>query len=270
MQIPLKWIYYLNNFVFNNRPNILYQGWLYKKSDRKRRQWKKRWVVIEDYTKAITYYEDEARSSFRHCIALQDIVDDGIDINHKMHKTYKHGFTLTTLERSYTFASTKQEEMEKWVELIKKARLEVLEEIAEEEKMAKTDERSRTSDYSDLDTKDSDDTDSDSGVGLPAEPSFGKIKPAITDLTDIIAPSYDMPSPVASIDYSDHSVEEKINILNNDMSMDHRGFHQYSQSEFQLPSNDLTFDFDPGTNWNGLRIMICCIRDTYLHGRIER
>lgn len=236
----LKWIYYLNNYVFNNKAKILYQGWLYKKSERKRRQWKKRWVVIENYTKAITYYEDETRSSFRHYIALQDIVDDGIDINNKIHKSYKHGFIMTTLERNYTFATTKQEEMEEWVRLIKKGRIEVLEEIAEEEKNAENDDHSGISDYSDY-SKDSDDTDSDLVTDGITEPSFGKKKPTITALTDIMGHKY---SGSPSVDYRDHSVEEKVTRLddNDDIPQRKRG-HVYSQSDLQ--SNEIGFNFDP-------------------------
>ena len=236
----LKWILYLNNFVFNNKAKILYQGWLYKKSERKRRQWKKRWIVIEDYTKAITYYEDDTRSSFRHYIALQDIVDDGIDINNKIHKSYKHGFTMTTLERNYTFATQNKQEMEQWVSLIKKGRIEVLQEIEEEEKNNDGDQ-SATTDYSDFDSKDSDDTDSDLNDTTISAPSFGKKKLTIAALTDIIQRNN---SGTPSVEYYDQSVEEKMEHAI--ITPAQRQKHQYSQSDLMSAGpNDMAFDFDP-------------------------
>ena len=72
--------------IFNNKASIIFQGWLYKRSERKKRQWKKRWIIIEDYLKQIIYFEDDTRMQFRHTIPLKDIVDDINIVNE--HKRY--------------------------------------------------------------------------------------------------------------------------------------------------------------------------------------
>eukprot|EP01084_Bolivina_argentea_P010658 19863_1 len=181
----LKWILYLNKFVFDNRASILYQGWLWKKSERKRRQWKKRWIVIENYTKAITYYEDQTRSNFRHFIALADIVDD-INIVHP-HKTYQYGFTMTTLERNYTFGSTDKIEINKWLEIIAAGRIEVLAEIEEDEKHSSEQSISPSLDeYNEQGDSDSSDDDSDSDSSDSRQHIFGKKKLTIAGLTDLV------------------------------------------------------------------------------------
>ena len=85
----LKWILYLDKLIFNEKCNILYQGWVYKRSERKKRQWKKRWFIIEDTKKSISYFEDDTRTQFRHVIPLQDIVDDiNVVEEHKRYTLY--------------------------------------------------------------------------------------------------------------------------------------------------------------------------------------